>query len=446
MNEFETLWSKVLESLQDEIDAHIFDTFFRDSYIYAIKGNKIYVATSSELAAKIISQKYSTLLDTLTHSITQTNYELLFFKEDVLKNDKNISKKDDKTFFKDSKLNPKYTFDNFVVGTSNQEAKQAALIVACSPGTMYNPLFIYSDSGLGKTHLLHSVGNYIKDNNPRKNILISSTSSFIDEYINGARGEKDLNSLKSYIKTFDVLLIDDIQGLVDHKKTEAYFFDIFNYFVDNEKQIVITCDKLPSELKGIESRLVTRFSQGLLTKISAPSIDTSIEILKNKITQNGLNIANFDEDALKFIAENKSNSVRELEGALNKLLSYTINFKPTTHVDLKTTIEALQDILNIKDVNTELSEKRIINTVASYYGLTSSQILGQSRIKAIANARHISMYLIRNILNTPYTKIGKIFGGKDHSTVMSSINRVDKLCKTDKITNKVIHDLKTMIG
>ena len=153
MNEFETLWSKVLESLQDEIDAHIFDTFFRDSYIYAIKGNKIYVATSSELAAKIISQKYSTLLDILTHSITQTNYELLFFKEDVLKNDKNISKKDDKTFFKDSKLNPKYTFDNFVVGTSNQEAKQAALIVACSPGTMYNPLFIYSDSGLGKTHL-----------------------------------------------------------------------------------------------------------------------------------------------------------------------------------------------------------------------------------------------------------------------------------------------------
>ena len=240
-------------------------------------------------------------------------------------------------------------------------------------------------------------------------------------------------------------MIDDIQGLVDHKKTESYFFDLFNYFVDNEKQIVLTCDKLPSELKGIEQRLVTRFSQGLLSKINPPSLETSIEILKSKLIQNGIDLNSIDYDALQFIAEKKSGSVRELEGALNKLLSYTINFKPTSHIDLRTTMEALQDIMNIKDVNSELSEKKIINVVASYYNLTPAQVTGNSHIKQISIARHIAMFVIRNQLNTPYTKIGKLFGGKDHSTVMSAINKIGVLCKTDPGVKKVIHDLEAQL-
>ena len=327
MTEFDDIWKKILEKLKEKIDEPSFSAFFGDSFVYSVAQNKVYIATQTNLAALIFNSKYKQLIEEACHDVTQTNYELHFDKLENYEKDKKIVKNEGKLFFKDSKLNPRFTFDTFVIGPSNKEALQASLIVASNPGTMYNPLFIYSDSGLGKTHLLHAIGNFIKSNKTYKNVLISSTSSFIDEYIKGARGEKDLNSLKDYIKDFDVLLIDDIQGLVDHKKTESYFFDLFNYFVDNEKQIVLTCDKLPSELKGIEQRLVTRFSQGLLSKINPPSLETSIEILKSKLIQNGIDLNSIDYDALQFIAEKKSGSVRELEGALNKLLSYTINFK-----------------------------------------------------------------------------------------------------------------------
>lgn len=445
MTEFDDIWKKILEKLKEKIDEPSFSAFFGDSFVYSVVQNKVYIATQTNLAALIFNSKYKQLIEEACHDVTQTNYELHFDKLENYEKDKKIVKNEGKLFFKDSKLNPRFTFDTFVIGPSNKEALQASLIVASNPGTMYNPLFIYSDSGLGKTHLLHAIGNFIKSNKTYKNVLISSTSSFIDEYIKGARGEKDLNSLKDYIKDFDVLLIDDIQGLVDHKKTESYFFDLFNYFVDNEKQIVLTCDKLPSELKGIEQRLVTRFSQGLLSKINPPSLETSIEILKSKLIQNGIDLNSIDYDALQFIAEKKSGSVRELEGALNKLLSYTINFKPTSHIDLRTTMEALQDIMNIKDVNSELSEKKIIDVVASYYNLTPAQVTGNSHIKQISIARHIAMFVIRNQLNTPYTKIGKLFGGKDHSTVMSAINKIGVMCKTDPGVKKVIHDLETQL-
>lgn len=447
MNNYEILWNKVLERSKESLESHVYDSFVLDSYIYNIDKDKIYIATNSSIAANLLNTKFLSLFETIVQAITQTNYKLVFEKEETLKNNRSLTKNkpNNKTFFKDSKLNPRFTFDNFVVGPSNKEAQQASLIVASSPGIMYNPLFLYSDSGLGKTHLLHAIGNYIKENNPTKHVLVSSTSSFIDEYIKGARGEKDLNSLKDYIKSFDVLLIDDIQGLIDHKKTEQYFFDLFNYFIDCDKQIVITCDKLPNELKGLEARLVTRFSQGLQSKISTPDISTSVNILKYKIEQSNLDLSKFDEDALHFIAENKSSSVRELEGALNKLLSYTINFMPTNHIDLKITIDALQDILSPSS-NKGINEKQIINEVANYFNLTLSQILGNSQIKSISNARHIAMYLIRYKMDLPYKKIGSLFGGKDHSTVISAITKVEKLVKSDPSMGKIVKDLSSKIN
>ncbi len=447
ITELSNIWSRVLTKLKDEINNnHIFDVFFKDSYIYTINQGKMYIVVTSGLAVNLIETKYHDMLDSIVKDVTQTDYKLVITKQEDLDNNKLPSAKEETVFFKDSKINPRYTFDNFVVGLSNREANQASLIVASNMGNMYNPLFIYSDSGLGKTHLLHAIGNYIKQNSPRTNVLVISTDQFVEEYIRSAKGEEDINELKNYLKKVDVLLIDDIQFLANKTKTEEFFFPIFNYFVSNNKQIVLTCDRRPIDLEGLEQRLVTRFSQGLLTSISKPEKSVCVEILKKKIVQNGLDINNFDEDALEFLADKFSSSVRDLEGALLKLLNYTINFKPTSHIDLNTAIEAVSGLLNGVDAESEVSEKKIINIVAEYYNLTQNQILGNSHIKQIALARHISMYLIRSELDVSFTKIGQLFGNKDHSTVMSGVNKVENLLKTDEQMRKVITELKAKIN
>lgn len=447
ITELSNIWSRVLTKLKDEINNnHIFDVFFKDSYIYTINQGKMYIVVTSGLAVNLIETKYRDMLDSIVKDVTQTDYKLVITKQEDLDNNKLPSAKEETVFFKDSKINPRYTFDNFVVGLSNREANQASLIVASNMGNMYNPLFIYSDSGLGKTHLLHAIGNYIKQNSPRTNVLVISTDQFVEEYIRSAKGEEDINELKNYLKKVDVLLIDDIQFLANKTKTEEFFFPIFNYFVSNNKQIVLTCDRRPIDLEGLEQRLVTRFSQGLLTSISKPEKSVCVEILKKKIVQNGLDINNFDEDALEFLADKFSSSVRDLEGALLKLLNYTINFKPTSHIDLNTAIEAVSGLLNGVDAESEVSEKKIINIVAEYYNLTQSQILGNSHIKQITLARHISMYLIRSELDVSFTKIGQLFGNKDHSTVMSGVNKVENLLKTDEQMRKVITELKAKIN
>ena len=447
ITEVSNIWSRVLTRVQDELkNNHIFDAFFKDSYIYSIDQGKIYVVVTSGVAVSLLTTKYQNMLDTIVSDVTQSNYKVIVFKQEDINKEKLPKPKDENPFFKDSKINSRYTFDNFVVGLSNREASQAALIVSSNPGTMYNPLFIYSDSGLGKTHLLHAIGNYAKENSPRMNVLLISTDQFVEEYIRSAKGEEDINDLKDYLKKVDILLIDDIQFLANKCKTEEFFFPIFNYFVNNNKQIVLTCDRLPSELEGLEQRLVTRFSQGLLTHIEKPEPSVCVEILKKKIQQNGLDINNFDEEALEFLADKFSSSVRDLEGAFLKLLNYTINFKPTDHVDRETAIEAVQGLLNVEDVSKEISEKRIVDVVSRYYNLTSSQVLGNSHLKQITLARHICMYLIRNILDVPFTKIGQFFGGKDHSTVMSGINKVENLLKTDTQMGNVLNALKLEIN
>lgn len=449
VSEITNIWNRVLAEISDEINnSHIFDSFFKDSYIYNITQDTIFVVASSKVAINLLSSKYKDLIDAAVIKITQTNYKIKFIANEDIKSDSTLKLLVDpeSKFFKDSRLNPRFTFDNFVVGFSNREAQQASLIVASNPGIMYNPLFIYSDSGLGKTHLLHSVGNYIKDNSPRKNVLVFSTDQFVEEYIKSTRGEQDIEALKDYIKSADVLLIDDIQFLADKKKTEEFFFAIFNYFINADKQIVITCDRLPQDLKGLEQRLVTRFSQGLLTRIGKPEKDTCIKILEGQITRSGLNIANFDHECLEFLADKCSSSIRSLEGAFLKLLNYTINFKPTDHITLELTIEAVQELLGLKDANEEISEKKIINVVSDYYNLTPSQVLGKSHIKQITLARHITMYLIRTELDVPFVKIGATFGGKDHSTVISAVSKVENMLKTDDLMKTAIKEIKSRLS
>ena len=313
---------------------------------------------------------------------------------------------------------------------------------SANPGKMFNPLFIYSDSGLGKTHLLHAMGNYIKKNSPAAKVLYISTDDFVDEFIHYVHGDKDSESLKDFFKKVDFLLVDDIQFLADKTKTEEMFFHIFNNLVSAGKQIVLTSDRHPTDLKGLESRLVSRFSSGLTVNITKPDLETSKAILRKKITANNLDINRFDDEVITFFADKFSNNVRELEGALNRLLFYIINIRETNHVTMEIAAESVQPLIDNEEMKTKLSKEKVINVVADYYNLTPSQLAGRIRTQQIALARHISMYLIRELLDVPFAKIVQSFCGKDHSTLINAINKFEKQLKTDAALQTAVKELR----
>jgi chromosomal replication initiator protein len=444
LSEIAQLWARVLDRLQTKInDRHIFDSFFVDTYIHTIEADEIKVVVSSGLASNLLSTKYIDVLALTVAEVTQTNFKLVFLQKGELeKNNKANEKKS--SFFANSFVNRKYTFDNFVVGTSNREAHQAAVLIASNPGKLfnYNPLFIYSQSGLGKTHLLHAIGNYVRENAPSLKVLYITTDDFVDEFIKYVSGEKDSDNMKDFFKAIDVLMVDDIQFLSEKVKTEEMFFHIFNHLVNAGKQIILTSDRHPSEIRGVESRLVTRFNSGLTMNITVPDLPTRVAILKKKIEANGLDITYFDEEVFHFFAERFSNNVRELEGALNRLVFYVINIKQTKHITMALAIESVQPLIGSGVTLSSLTENRVINTVADYYNLTSQQLTGRIRTNQIAMARHIAMYLIRTLLDVPFLKIGALFGGKDHSTVMNAVKKVEKSLKVDEAIATAVDQLE----
>lgn len=446
LSEIANLWTNVLKQVDEKLnEKQVFDSFFRNTYINEIVGDTVYVATETALSAQLLSGKYYDLIVNTINDLTETRYKCAFVCEADLENPHqqiaSIIRKP--SYFKDATINPGFTFDNFVVGSFNREASQAAVFVAANPGKQFNPLFIYSKSGLGKTHLLHAIGNYIPKNTiPNAKILYITANDFVEEYIKFAKGEKESESLKDYICGFDVLLLDDVQFLANKVKTEEMFFYVYERMINNNKQIVITSDRQPNELNGLEDRLITRFNKGLLVKINDPDQNTCVEILRKKIIANNLDINNFEESVLYFFADKFSNNVRELEGALNRLIFYTINLKQVKIVTMDIAIEAVSSMVGGKSVASQLSEQKIINIVADYYNLAPSQLTGKIRTGQIALARHVAMYLIRNTLDVPLKKIGDMFGGKDHTTVMSGIQKVDKELKTDPTSKEAIEELQ----
>lgn len=449
ISEKRQIWDRVLIGIQNEImDPRIFDSFFNNSYIYSISGDTIVVSVNSKLAANLISTKYNDLISEVVAQTTQSKFKLVFMPESEIQASATpVTEKveEKKQFFVNSFINPKHTFDSFVVGQCNREASQASLMIASNSGKLFNPLFIYSQSGLGKTHLLHAIGNYIKENTPRLKVLYISTDDFVDEFVRSVRGDREIEELRDFFKTVDVLLIDDIQFLADKNKTADMFFNVFNTMINLGKQVVLTSDRHPNDLKGLEARLVTRFNAGLSINIQEPDKETLLSILKMKIEANNLDITNFDDDVLDFIAEKFSKNIRELEGAINRLLFYSINIKQSKHIDLPLAIESVSSIINVKETERMLSEERIIEVVADYYNLTVSQLKGNVRTSQLALARHISMYLIRTMLDVPFKKIGQTFGGKDHSTVMSAVEKVESNLKTNPQLSQAIHEIQNRL-
>lgn len=439
------LWDIALIKIEERLgEKQIFDSFFAGSYITDVHGDTIDVVVNSALAVTLLGTKYYDIISDVIGELTESNYRLNFMLESDVSSPKPIVQAPKKApYFKDASINKKLTFDNFVVGNFNREASQAALLVASNPGKMYNPLFLYSKSGLGKTHLMQSIGNYILQNGKQgTKILYVTATDFVEEYIRFAKGEREAETLKDYICGFDVLLIDDIQMLANKTGTQEMFFTIYERMHGDGKQIVLTSDRQPVELKDFADRLVTRFNMGLKVEIGEPDQNTCVEILKKKIVANGMEIERFDDSVLYFIADKFSNDIRELEGALGKLIFYAVQIKQSSHITMDIAAEAVASLMGSKTLSSQLNEQKVINVVADYYNLTPSQLTGKIRTGQIALARHIAMYLIRNTLDIPLKKIGDMFGGKDHTTIMSAVTKVDKMLKTDKELQTAIEELQ----
>lgn len=442
ISELNHIWSKVLENLEQKIDdRRFFDVFLSGSKIYSFEGSTMVISAGTSLAVNILSTKFLQDITTAVKEVTGKNVNITFELADNLREKTPVV--EETKYFKYSQVNESLTFDNFVTGPCNIEAKQAALLIAQNPGFRdYNPLFIYSDSGLGKTHLLSAIVNYIKEYGKGKTALYCSATDFLEEYLMAASGEREADKLKNYIVRHDILLIDDVQMLGGKEKTTDFLFQIFQKMHNTNKQIVITSDKHPSELKGFDERLKSRFGGGLSISIASPDVQTCVSILKSKINAGPLDINIFDQEVLDFIGQKFSKNIRNIDEALHKLVYYTTVFKPGKHIDMEIAMEALQPLVDVRSEKQKLSEQRIINVVADYYSLTPSQVTGSSREYKTALARHVSMYLIRTLLDTPFTRIGAMFGGKDHSTVMSGVEKVERELKTNSNLQEAINELK----
>ena len=343
-------------------------------------------------------------------------------------------------------IDPNQTFTNFVVGRSNSQAHIAALTCASNPAVVYNPLFIYGDSGLGKTHLLNAIGNGINKNFKNKKIGFISGLEFV-EGVAKASKEGKLDVFKESFYNLDLLLVDDIQFIAGKDKTHEIFFTVFNSLINNKKQICITADRVPSEIKGLEERIISRFNQGLTINIEAPEYETSINILKMEIQNSSFTDQNdIDEEVYNYLATNFSHDVRSLKGAVTRLLFYASYFKipeDNGRITLKLAQEAFKD--QIQENRNELTISTIRRIVCEYYGINKQQIISSNRTKNIANARHIAIYLCRKLLDSSYKEIGDEFGKRDHTTVMASCEKVEKLIKTEPLYLKVINEIETKI-
>ena len=442
----EEIWNEVLMRVEKELnDTMIFSTFFNESRLVNISDDEAIIQVPTIFAKTAISNDpYFSLLTEIFNKVTGSNFNLKIvdsYKEEE-KEENSFNEKESFIDF-NSNLNPNYTFESFVVGPSNREGQAASLAAALNPGKFYNPLFLFGKSGLGKTHLLHAVGNYIRSKNKSMRVLYISSDQFIEEYFRCIR-EKGFDALKNRFRSIDVILIDDIQFLASREKVGEYFFSIFNLFINSNKQIIMTSDRPPLELKGLEDRLVSRFASGLSVGLTAPEYETSFKILKNKIKEQNMPEDIIEDDVLKYIAERFSNDVRQLEGALNKLLFTAISFNNSGSITMNDAIDSFK-LIGVPGEKKNLTIEKIKIVVAEYYNISPNELSSKVRTSKIAMARHIAMYLCRTLLTSSLSQIGNEFGGRDHTTVINGIEKVEKLCKNNEDYLIAVNELKSRL-
>ena len=445
------IWSAILQELKTKLDINAYSTFFEPLVPVGIIDGKLKLEAPSRFVKEVISSPMFTVqINECLKKITDQCYEIEIKEKDEIevKVEAPIVKKQiEDSFTYRGNLNPEFTFTNFVVGPCNRECYEAALAVAMNPGTFYNPLFIYGRAGIGKTHLLHAIGNYCETNSKRKlNVYYTTASEFIDEFMRSSQ-TKEIDAMKNKFRSIDLLLLDDVQFLAGKEKTGEVFFHIFNNLFNEKKQIVLTSDRNPNDLRGLEARLVSRFASGLTVGMSAPEHETAKAILRRKIDVSSFDVKNIDDDVLVFIAQNFSSDVRQLEGALNRLFFYVRVHTPET-ITLPFAMEALLKIMPNKafktpGVTTTVSE--IKNTICDYYNITKEQLVGKTRTSSVTNPRFIAIYLCRILLNMTYEEIGKEFGNRDHTTILNACTKIEELEKTNQAFKLAINNFKQML-
>lgn len=437
------LWEKTLNILKSELSDVSYNTWIKSCEPTSIVNDVIKLRVPNDFTREILETRYKTLILNAIKIISSKKYNIDFTitTDDSIEEDEkkaeNKEPKADKIKANDemlSILNPKYTFDSFVIGNSNRFAHAASLAVAESPARAYNPLFIYGGVGLGKTHLMHAIGHYILKNNPKAKVVYVSSEKFTNELINSIKDDTNVEFRNKY-RNVDVLLIDDIQFIAGKERTQEEFFHTFNALHEANKQIILSSDRPPKEIPTLEDRLRSRFEWGLIADIQAPDFETRIAILKKKADVENLNVPN---EVMVYIATKIKSNIRELEGALIRIVAYSSLTNREISVDLAT--EALKDIISNKQ-NKQITIDIIQDTVANYYNLRVEDFKSQRRTRNVAYPRQIAMYLCRKLTDMSLPKIGEEFGGRDHTTVIHAYEKISDALQKDETLQSAINDI-----
>lgn len=426
-------WIRILNEIERNIGSN-YDIWFQ-GVCHKIVDDDFIIYVPNNFTYTQMKKRYYSIVEKAIRNVTNYDYKLVFqiAEGSVIEDLDPIE-----NYRSESNINPRYTFDNFVVGKSNEFPHAAALSVAENPGGLNNPLFIYGSSGLGKTHLMLAIGNYMLEKNPDLKPIYVSSEQFTNELVEALRKDTTPEFRDKY-RNVDLLLVDDIQFLIGKERIQEEFFHTFNMLHQNYKQIVVTSDKPPKDLKGLESRIITRLGGGLIADILEPDIETRIAILRNKNEQENFQIS---DEVIDYIAENVDSNIRELEGALLRVVAFS-NLTGKT-VDLQMAKNVLRSILDQKK-KIVIDSNRIKNIISDHYGVSVEDLDSKKRPKDIAYARQVAMYLCREMTDMSLPKIGADFGGRDHTTVIHAVDKISSEIKADSTTKKTIQDLKRKV-
>ena len=441
---FEDLWNEVLEIVKEDTNQVSFNTWFKPLKIVAYKNNTIYLETADDFLKNTLKKRHYNFLKNAFTYVLKKDTELIFTipGENINKEDKrNISaNNNDETDVINNgrKLNPKYRFDNFIIGNSNRFAHAASLAVAEAPATAYNPLFLYGGVGLGKTHLMHAIGHYILDSNPDAYVLYVTSEKFMNDLINSIKDGTNEDFRNTYRKA-DVLLVDDIQFIAGKESTQEEFFHTFNALHEANRQIIVSSDNPPSEIPTLEDRLRSRFEWGLIADIQPPDYETRIAILRKKAEAENYNVP---DDVISYIAQNIQSNIRKLEGALIRIYAYA-SLTNKKEVNLELAQEALKHLISN---NKKITINDIKEVIANYYNISIEDLVSKKKTKNIAYPRQIAMYIARKLTDLSLPKLGEEFGGRDHSTVLHAYNKVEEDMENSQEVKKGVDDLISMLN
>ncbi len=440
------LWNNALANIEKKISKPSFETWLKSTKAHSLQGDTLTVTAPNEFARDWLEERYSQLIAGILYDITGEELGVKFIipqnqnevEDEIPIPQKRNIKDDDHQELPLNMLNPKYTFDTFVIGSGNRFAHAASLAVAEAPAKAYNPLFIYGGVGLGKTHLMHAIGHYVQDHNPSAKVVYLSSEKFTNEFINSIRDNKAVDFRNKY-RNVDVLLIDDIQFLAGKEQTQEEFFHTFNTLHEESKQIVISSDRPPKEIPTLEDRLRSRFEWGLITDITPPDLETRIAILRKKAKAEGLDIPN---EVMLYIANQIDSNIRELEGALIRVVAYSSLINKDINADLAA--EALKDIIPSSKPRV-ITIHEIQRVVGEHFNVKLEDFKAKKRTKSVAFPRQIAMYLSRELTDFSLPKIGEEFGGRDHTTVIHAHEKISKLIQTDAQFQKQLNEINELL-